>query len=688
MKQNTAYGDAILDLLKEDKIHLLDLDDDGLRQLDAAAVAMIRQRLYGQKAAERQETAGTGREPGDIEPEDAISHSEEECLAAIELLRAIGSPEAFEALREPLPYASPRLTAATLQALAAIDGGGAAPVMMSYLDDPHPHIRMAAVDGFAQGHDENVHRQLERILDDPQVEVRAAAISVLLAGRASPASARAESIWRVMLEGGDRATQLAALSVFNRVPQPSLAEHVYRLLHHTDPDLYQAALRALCRLAEAGHIRNVDDLIVQALEKDDAESRELVLQVLAAMRTDAALEAILRLLDDDHVGVRQALVQSLQAFGKRVIEPLLKCLQSPQYSLTAKACALTALARLEGVQTDQLLPFWEGELRSLYHYKLMLTYLEAHACEHDAFLKVALRDAYERTLDLLMHLLAVWTSPDVARLVESGLHDSQQQKRAQALEALESLSERRFTRLFLPILDAEMGHANDWKYVANHQWHLDITNVPAVLEACLASQHKWLVVGAMLSTQARGITPGEAGIKSFERALATAIDDDGRHAARRALGLAAGIPVTSLPEALLSLKGMPLFSPMNLDQLYTIAAHLERYDVPAEHVIFREAEPSYDLYIIVSGEVAIIQLRRGVGHKLATLGAGQFFGDMAIFERRPRSASAVAAAPTTLLKLSAEDFRQVVLQEPAIAFVIFRVLSERLSRFEQEEAAA
>ena len=687
-KQNTAYSEALLDLLKEDKIHLLGLDDEGLQQLDATAVAMIRQRLNGGATIEAQVSAGTGRERDDMTPKDTVSQSGEECLAAIELLRAIGSSEAFEALREALPCASPDLTASALQALAAIDSSRAAAVVTSYLDDPDPQIRLAAVDGLGQRSDENVQRQLERHLSDPEVEVRAGAIRVLLSGGTSPLSARAESIWQAMLEDDDRETQIAALSVFDRVPEPVLAEHVYRLLDHADGDLYHAALRALYHLAEAGYIQEVDDRMIQALEQDDAESRELAVKILAAIRTDAALETLLRQLDDEHPMVREALIQGLRTFGKKVLEPLLSDLHSPQTSLVAKVCALSALAPMEGVHTDQLQPFWEGELRHLYHYKLMLTYLETHASDdRDAFLKVALRDAYERTLALLLHLLAVWTSPDVARLVESGLRDPQRQKRAQALEALESLSERRFTRLFLPILDAETEDTDVWKHVANQQWHFDIADLSEVLEACLESHRQWLVVGAILSAQARGMAHDNVVSQSLEQAMAAAADHV-RHIARRALILASETPIASLPGVLLSLKGIPLFGPMNLDQLYTIAAHLERCDAPTEHVIFQEGEPSYDLYIIVSGEVAIIQRRRGVPHTLVTLDAGQFFGDMAIFERRSRSASAVAVGPTTLLKLSAEDFRQVVLLEPAIAFVIFRVLSERLNRFEQEAAAA
>src|SRR5215475_12718241 len=72
-KQNRAYAAALLDLLREDRIHLLDLNNDDLRHLDASAVAAISARL--------------------------MSEDEEVRLAAVALLRSIGSPPAYTALR-------------------------------------------------------------------------------------------------------------------------------------------------------------------------------------------------------------------------------------------------------------------------------------------------------------------------------------------------------------------------------------------------------------------------------------------------------------------------------------------------------------------------------------------------------------------------------------------------------------
>jgi CRP/FNR family transcriptional regulator len=83
--------------------------------------------------------------------------------------------------------------------------------------------------------------------------------------------------------------------------------------------------------------------------------------------------------------------------------------------------------------------------------------------------------------------------------------------------------------------------------------------------------------------------------------------------------------------------------------------------------------------------VNIVQQRGDTEHVIVTLGARDFFGDMAIFEDRPRSAGAVAVESAMLLMLSSERFRQIVLQEPAISFEIFRELCARLRRLDEEE---
>jgi len=663
-KQNAAYGEALLDLLKEDRIHLLDLEDDDIRQLDATAVAAISGRLK--------------------------SAQEDTALAAIELLRAIGTPPARIALVNQAASLSPRARAAALQALASMDGDDTAAFLRPHLDAADPPVRLAALEGLLHIGDATIQQRAASLLDDPDMQVRATALRVILAAPQNPASARASQTWEAMLGATEAATQLAALSIMPDVPETALQGRVYRALDHADLEVRHTALRVLGQLASAGRVSGLDSALLRALEADDVESRDLALQVLTALEATEALEHMLVLLDDEQPQVRETLIRSVKRYGRRAVEPLFNRLQNPHTSLTAKTTALLALARLESVRAEQFLAFWENELRDVYRYKLMLAALDAApALEADAFLRVALDNVHRQILALLVQLLAVWASPEVARLVENGLHDTDRHKRASALEALESLSERRFTRLFLPILEAMDTQHDAWQDVARRQWGLTLMDRMTLLTTCLTDTNKWVVIGAILAGQADATRRYETWESQLQQLRSTATGDvlQTLQDVDAASALASQHRL-SLAEIMLFLKRIPLYSSMPLDQLRTIAAHLTEREMLSHEVIFHEGDHSHELYLIVSGSVDIVKHFGETAQIIATLHAGDFFGDMAIFEDRPRSADAVGAAQGRLFVLSPEHFRQIVLQDPAISFEIFRALSARIRRFDEEAMEA
>ena len=122
---------------------------------------------------------------------------------------------------------------------------------------------------------------------------------------------------------------------------------------------------------------------------------------------------------------------------------------------------------------------------------------------------------------------------------------------------------------------------------------------------------------------------------------------------------------------------------MHLEQLRTVAVRLVERDVQPGEIIFREGEFSHELYLIVAGKVEIVQQRANGPLTLVTLAVGEFFGDIALVGDQPRSASVVAVESTVLLTLSPEHFRQIVLEDPAISFEVFRALSARIRRFDE-----
>jgi len=104
--------------------------------------------------------------------------------------------------------------------------------------------------------------------------------------------------------------------------------------------------------------------------------------------------------------------------------------------------------------------------------------------------------------------------------------------------------------------------------------------------------------------------------------------------------------------------------------------HLARFK--AGEYIFRETEPGAEMFIIQEGKVEILKKSRGKERRVALLEEGDFFGEMAILEDLPRSASARAVAECALLRIDSTTFDQMVRHHPEIPVRMLRKLSSRL----------
>ncbi len=140
----------------------------------------------------------------------------------------------------------------------------------------------------------------------------------------------------------------------------------------------------------------------------------------------------------------------------------------------------------------------------------------------------------------------------------------------------------------------------------------------------------------------------------------------------------------STTDKMLFLRRVSIFSGMALEQLRVLTGHLDEQHFLSGEVVFDEGDFSRELYIVVSGIVRIVKdYSTATERTLNRLHSGDFFGEMAIFEEAPRSATAVTETETELLVLHPEKFKQTIYQKPDMAFEIFRELGARLRRREE-----
>jgi len=129
------------------------------------------------------------------------------------------------------------------------------------------------------------------------------------------------------------------------------------------------------------------------------------------------------------------------------------------------------------------------------------------------------------------------------------------------------------------------------------------------------------------------------------------------------------------------LKKIPLFQSLKEEELISLSESLQPVEVAEKNIIICEGEVGDCLYIIRSGKVKVIaELGE---HKeeiiLSYLGAGDYFGEMAIITGDPRSATVQAEENTSLWQLDKTDFDALLMHNPSISLSLTHMLSQRLN---------
>jgi CRP/FNR family transcriptional regulator, cyclic AMP receptor protein len=130
----------------------------------------------------------------------------------------------------------------------------------------------------------------------------------------------------------------------------------------------------------------------------------------------------------------------------------------------------------------------------------------------------------------------------------------------------------------------------------------------------------------------------------------------------------------STVEKVLFLKSVDLFSRIPGEDLAQIAGIAQEVNFENGELVIQEGEMGDSMFLIVDGEVMIHK----TGQELNRLGEREAFGEMAILDNEPRSASVTASRDSTCLKVEREDFYELMSEKVEIAYGIIRVLTHRL----------
>ena len=530
---------------------------------------------------------------------------------------------------------------ACLEALSTIDYPDLPDLLLVALEDPEGSVRLAAARaaGAMPSQSAVLKASLRERLEDPDARVRAEAALHL-------ASEGLATLQR-MAAAND---QSAAIEALHRLPAELLDEARTRL-DDADAAVRATALDTVTRLADA--LSLTSERLERDLEDPDYRVRRAAARALGTQRDERSAELLATALDDVNREVRSEAASALASMGElgvRAAQPAVESIRR----WTADA-ALRAVARARSESSRTIL---EGAFRARVH-DAWASLAAQQLVPNDGdlpsrFLHTALANEHARSTWIAFRALELLEDPIVVRSVRKALDYTSLRRRADALEVLSNLGDRE----------------------SAHQLALMLEDGP-VADKLAALSGAVPVPRALTDVVHRASQSSDRWLKLAVAGHSEAPTND------------PALEVRTM-ESLLALRRVPLFAHLSLEQLEAIGKFMAEATYVAGEVVVREGDPGEELYVMLEGEAQAFKHHGTPDEiKLTTMspsGVG-YFGEIAIFDRAPRSATVLVTRDARLLTLDGTRFMDLILQFPEISFEIFKVLTQRLRSAEERVRA-
>lgn len=653
------YTDILTDLVSGDMGDIRSLENEDVQQ------------LFREPAMRRKLRADFSSS----QPDDALFYGQ--------LLHQVQDKELDDLVRQKLTGAPPAVRAALMDLLTQ-DDQLSVDVLAGLAFEDDPPQQVAAIRTMMRLVPEGLHHRvdLSSLLQSPSAVVSAHATAAMLP---SSPERLGELIRTWVLDETDPQRQLAGIAAAGASRSQDFVPLLSRVLEQaTEVPTRQAAIEALREIAPP----QLNALVAPDLDHPAVPLREAAVSALK-IEDKAALRRAIELLGDSSPGVVQAARQAILTATYQDGKQLIRALQTPRRKIREEIFKILDVLDIKDLD---IVRFIRGQAEGAYKYLI-----EAQAAKslpesrYRELLITHLQQQGQLQVENMVRVLAAQDSSGRMRIVSRGLLSSDARQRANSLEALGDLLEKSVSRFIVPLIDTSP--VEQKLAAARRFFRLEPFRGSAAeqLNHLLGSRH-W-VTRVLVLELAR-----HCNISGIDAALLTEAAEDSkrRHVQRAAKALlqeplsdtiesedAMDNP-TTISEKILLLKRIDIFEGLSVSELSAIATASEEVDYEAGERVIEQSDAGDTLYLIISGTVAVMKKREdGSEMELDQMTAGDYFGEMALFEDARRSASIVTVEKTRLLYLHKAEFNDMVREYPQIALAICGALSGRIRRLHQ-----
>lgn len=661
-----SYSHSLIEILRSRSVNLDDVSE-GLQHLPTRYAGEVRQLL-------------TSDDPGSL-------------LLGLELASRMDPTQFLDQVQALLPKADSRIRGSLVKFYCAFRHGDMLRHLHGLLESENPIERGMALEAFVSSREPLSDEQLLKLLQDSSPEVRAlACVAVRQAGSTGPevVAASGEAL-QAGLESSARQAVIRAIRNSGErhlVPWLPLYQDILRkMLQEGDPTVRREALEAMALIAHPSE-PGLEELATAELSHPDAQVRAAAYQLLSIVRTSSALQRVAAGLEDGNQVVRESAAASLAGYSERALPAAEKFLHSTRPEVVD--ASITAIGRVGTSQAEELLfKLLQISYRQVHDNLRWLRELPQKEFRWEP-LRIALLDSNQRTIDRVLHVLTALGDGRTLNCVRRILHSPDERMRADAVETLGSLPHRRFVEPILPLLELGAGHVSPAPSASGPRRRAR-SGEQRLLQEGLRASDRWVRLASLavlaacqypIPAEALQNDPDPLVRLGLLHTLMRKAYLDPAKAGRAAQGGSDGRSAAEygFMNRVLFLKNISLFQYLTLEHLLIIDQLLDQRDYLAGETIFNQDSFGTNFCIVFRGSVMI---RRRYGEneeELARLSPGEFFGEMALFDDTPRSATALAETDCTLLALDRSHFHSLIVQRPEIALELCKVMSLRLRK--------
>ncbi|HZQ09119.1 MAG TPA: Npt1/Npt2 family nucleotide transporter [Anaerolineae bacterium] len=572
-------------------------------------------------------------------------------IYAADVMAEIAPDALTAALPELIAHPNADVRRNALERIARLQATHALPYVSQQLAvETSEELRGRELDTLARIGGARERAEAIQALSAPSPTIRLGALTGLLSrdGADDPAAERA---LRELAESANATERILAAQAFGAIRSDKQQDLLCALLNDKEIQVRRAALRALEKMPRPAVWRNVIELLAAR------ETRQAASAALAA-----GGESILPLLQSEFdapntdAEIRIAIARIVGRIGGAGACDFLKhYIQYPGAQVRTKVLAALERCRYHAQGNDA------ERVRTQLHVEaeqavVLLAARDDFAQEQGLdFLTAALDADLAQNRERLFYLLSFLYDANTIRNARENLLSGAPEQHAYALEVLDVSLPRELKPIVLPLLEnlTPAQRLARFDSILPHERLGRAERLQQIMNAPDSTWSAWVQACA-------------------------------QYAVNRPEGKEVGHSMFSTVELVGILKGVDIFAETPVPVLADVAAVLQQLEVNEGETIFQKGDLGDSLYMIVSGRVRV----HDGAHTLNYLEEGEVFGEIALLDPEPRSASVTAVEATQLLRLDQQSFQELLEERAEIARAIIKVLTRRLRERSRELIAA